>query len=107
MRANNNREIEQLRALIQDLQIRVNHLEAREREPPIAEARAVPDEAVERPQPEAHRDFRVGDRVVVTNNYRGQRGLEGTVVRVSDEWIHFETERLGIRRRKRPNLRRI
>ena len=102
-----NREIDQLRTLIEELTIRVNELEERNRQPrtPVAVARVIPEEP---PQPPPrNRDFEIGDRVEVTNNYRGQRGLTGVVVRVSDEWIHFETERLGIRRRKRPNLRRI
>ena len=55
MRGNNNRDVEQLCALIQDLQIRVNHLGARNHEPrtPIAEARVIPDNAEEPPQPDS------------------------------------------------------
>ena len=105
-RERNDQEIGRLTALIENLSIRVRQLEQRERAAnriPRVEAEAV--EAV--PANEVNRDFIIGDRVEVTNSYRGQRGLQGTVVRVSDEWIHFQTESLGIRRRKRPNLRRI
>ena len=107
MRNNNNEaEIARLTALVENLSIRVRQLERRERTANRAPAEQ-PQAAQPIPAQQVERDFEIGDRVEVTNSYRGQRGLQGTVVRVSDEWIHFQTERLGIRRRKRPNLRRI
>ena len=53
------------------------------------------------------RDIVVGDTVRVLNNYMGQRGLEGIVVRITSSWVFFRTRRLGVRKRKRSNLERV
>lgn len=53
-------------------------------------------------------DLIIGDRVVITNNYRGQRGLVGRITRVTARQVHLRLEgqdRVLIKRKE--NVRRI
>lgn len=53
-------------------------------------------------------DLIVGDRVVITNNYRGQRGLTGRITRVTARQVHLRLDgqdRTLIKRKE--NVRRI
>ena len=54
-------------------------------------------------------DFSVGDRIVITNNYRGFRGHTGTVTLIGrNDYIHFRQDSPSIiTKRKRYNIRRI
>ena len=110
----NDDTIEQLKKEIEQLTIRIELLEfekdQRERSGEEQVPRNHSRDAVASNRPSATqptRRFRVGDRVKVTNNYRGQRGLEGTVVSVTQHWVHFETDSLGVRKRSHHNLVRI
>ena len=59
--------------------------------------------------PRSH--FRVGDRIVITNNYRGYRGHTGTVTEVgeaSDDYIHFRQDSPSIITKRKPhNIRKL
>ena len=108
----NNDTIDQLKKEIEKLTIRIEILELERNQRDIERSnqqetpRNAPNSAsFSTTQPV--RGFRVGDRVRVTNNYRGQRGLEGTIVSITQHWIHFETENLGVSKRSPANLRRI
>ena len=54
------------------------------------------------------RSLAVGDRVVVTNNYRGQRGLTGTITRVTARQVHLRLDHQDrVIVKKKENVRRI
>jgi hypothetical protein len=53
-------------------------------------------------------DFQVGDRVVITNNYRGLRGTQGIITNVTPQQVNIRAE--GHRRtisKKKTNVRRL
>ena len=50
--------------------------------------------------------FSVGDRIVITNNYRGYRGRTGTVTEIGqgrDEYIHFRQGSPSIITKRKPH----
>ena len=55
--------------------------------------------------------FSVGDRIVITNNYRGYRGHTGTITEVGegpDNYIHFRQDSPSIITKRKPhNIRKI
>ena len=48
----------------------------------------------------ARRKLQVGDRVLITNNYRGARGVVGTIVRVTEATVVIDPDNRG------PEIRR-
>lgn len=53
-------------------------------------------------------EFNIGDRVQITNNYRRQRGLQGTVTHVTQQQVSLRID--GERRvinKKKTNVRKI
>ena len=54
--------------------------------------------------------FQVGDRIVITNNYRGHSGRTGTVTRVDEDndWVYFHQDTPSLRtKRKSYNIRHL
>jgi len=69
-------------------------------QPPVPPP-AVPPPAVPRPPREP---FVVGSRVRITNNYRGLRGQEGVVTRVTRVFIFLRLDSGRVTSRQRSNL---
>ena len=54
--------------------------------------------------------FRIGDRIVITNNYKGHFGHTGTVTKIDKEndWVHFHQDSPSLRtKRKSYNIRHL
>ena len=54
--------------------------------------------------------FQVGDRIAITNNYKGHFGRTGTVIKVDEEneWVHFHQDTPSLRtKRKSHNIRHL
>ena len=54
-----------------------------------------------------NRPLQVGDRVVITNRYRGRRGTEGTVVRVTSTQVTLRDSSGDEHTRKQTNVQRV
>ena len=53
-------------------------------------------------------DYQIGDRVEITNNYRGLRGTQGIITNVTPQQVNIRAE--GYRRtitKKKTNVRRL
>ena len=50
-------------------------------------------------------DYEIGDRVIITNNYRGHRGLVGTIIRTSDKSVELSTS-AGFLTKRKKNIRK-
>ena len=58
------------------------------------------------PTPTKEPAFKVGDKVRITNSYRGEQGLEGTIITANPKTARIETSN-GTRTRKYKNLIKI
>ena len=90
-------EIQRLSRNIEDLATRLNQLILEESQETQENQQQAPDD-----------DFQIGDRVQITNNYRGLRGTQGIVTNVTAQQVSIRVE--GQRRtinKKKTNVRRI
>lgn len=99
---NNNANREQIRRQIAQLSQDLTALSQRLERLIIAEA-----EGAGQPAPQAE-DFVIGDQVVITNNYRGQRGLRGTIVTITPRTVSLRLQGQDrVLTKRKENVRRI
>ena len=71
-----------------------------------AETEAVP--VTQQPELPRRGSFEIGDRVIVTNKYRGLKGTKGTIVSLSNAQATVKPDNNGVNFRKyKQNLRRL
>ena len=71
-----------------------------------AETEAVP--VAQQPDLPRRGSFEIGDRVIVTNKYRGLKGTKGTIVSLSNAQATVKPDNNGVNFRKyKQNLRRL
>jgi preprotein translocase subunit YajC len=90
-------EIQRLSRDIENLATRLNQLILEENQ-----------ETRENQLQESDDDYQIGDRVQITNNYRGLRGTQGIVTNVTAQQVSIQIE--GNRRpinKKKTNVRRV
>lgn len=89
-------EIQRLSRNIEELATRLNQLIIEE------------NQGQQEPQQEINNDFQIGDRVEITNNYRGLRGTQGVITNTTPQQVTIRAE--GHRRtitKKKTNVRII
>ena len=69
----------------------------------------VPILAPTQPIQNTPRNHRIGDRVIITNNYRNLKGIEGRITNITrtGTWIDIETDEGKLIRKHRSNLKRV
>ena len=100
LRQTRKNEIQRLSQEIENLSTQLNQLiiednQAEEEIPPVV-------------NPDIEEELQEGDRVVITNNYRGQRGSQGVVTHVTPKQVSIRID--GQRRvvnKKKTNVRKI
>ena len=87
-------EIQRLSRDIEELASRLNQL--------------IIEESQQEQQEQQIEDFQIGDRVEITNNYRGLRGTQGIITNITPQQVNIRAQ--GHRRlisKKKTNVRRI
>jgi hypothetical protein len=125
MRNNNNsndtnnhklqQEIIALTSLIQDLQIQLDSATTRLSTISNEVNSSQVEQQSEVPTPRASNTtthnssapISVGEYVVITNKYKGNKGVTGVVTRVSNTWVWLNTNEGKIIQKKRDNVKRI
>ena len=107
-----NRNDRQRQQQIAQLSLELTALSQRLEELILAEAAADNDNN-NGPQPRPQqvrqaRDFLVGDQVEITNNYRGQQGLRGTIVTVTPRTVALRLHGQNrVLTKRKENVRRL
>ena len=106
-RTSRREQIERLSFQVQELAATLNELILEElQEEPIVPARE-PVQAVAQPVDEQP-DFEIGERVVIINNYRGNRGLTGVITSVTTYQVSVRLDNNNrIVKKRKHNVRRI
>ena len=100
LRQTRKNEIQRLSQEIENLSTQLNQL--------IIEDNQAEEEVPPAANPNIEEELQEGDRVVITNNYRGQRGSQGVVTHVTPKQVSIRID--GQRRvvnKKKTNVRKI